>query len=144
MSETSVFHLKEELTGADAVKKSADCESSQSFHSQQTRELRRSLRKKQLAPLPEEQCGSSQNVSTCSNALATRTNGNKYILKIVKLKDERLDLQCDNLDNLENFVGHVSLYITEVEIRVNEAQEGVYACLPSLKETSQSFKMEVR
>jgi hypothetical protein len=106
-----------------------DWESIQSFHTQQTNDRRGTLRMGKRAPRHEEQRNPIGNVITLS------TNENKSTRRIIKLKDEPLDLQCEwrdcdyRSDNLENFVLHVSLHMPHLEIRVNEAQESVYACL---------------
>jgi hypothetical protein len=133
LSRISASRLSEKFTEADVLKQCVDWESSQLFHAQQTNEGCRALRKREQTPLHKEQCDSNENDITESNALSITEN--TRIHKIIKLKDELLDLQCEwwgcdhRTHNLDEFVRHVSFHIPQLEIRMNEKQESVYGCL---------------
>ncbi|PNF17531.1 hypothetical protein B7P43_G16827 [Cryptotermes secundus] len=86
------------------------------------------------APVYEERCDSTDS-SDDSASVAPSACVKKRKAKAIKLKDERLDLQCEWRDcdyrtgNLDHFVRHVSLHIPHLEVKMTDDQEGVYVCL---------------
>jgi hypothetical protein len=69
---------------------------------------------------------SDDSVSTVSSACGKK----KCRDKVIRLKDEHLDLQCEWRDcdyrtcNLDHFVRHVSLHILHPEVIMNEDKKG--------------------
>jgi hypothetical protein len=60
---------------------------------------------------------------------------------MVKLKDEQLDMRCEWQDcnyltcNLDHFVRHVSHHIPQLEVKVNDDQEGTYTVIAASNST---------
>jgi len=116
---------------ADAQKKCGDWLASRSSHMQEKALDYRSLQKRR-----QEECDFPDENDDTDDILSS-TCANKRKRRMVKLKDEQLDLRCEWQDcdylthNVDNFVRHVSLHIPHLEVKVNEAQEGtVYCCFP--------------
>jgi hypothetical protein len=91
----------------------------------------RSLQKRRL-----EECDSPDENDDDDDAMMSSTGANKRKRRMVKLKDEQLDLRCEWQDcdydtcNLDHFVRHVSLHIPYLGVKVNEEHEGaVYCCI---------------
>lgn len=114
---------------ADVQKKCGDWLASRSSHVQEKALDYRSLQKRR-----QDECDSPDENDDTDDMLSS-TSANKRKRRMVKLKDEQLDLRCEWQDcdyltcNVDHFVRHVSLHIPDLEVKVNEAQEGVYACL---------------
>jgi hypothetical protein len=116
---------------ADVEKKCGDWLASRSSHVQEKALDYRSLQKRR-----QDECDSPDENDDTDDILSS-TSGNKRKRRMVKLKDEQLDLRCEWQDcdyltcNVDHFVRHVSLHIPDLEVKVNEAQEGtVYCCIP--------------
>lgn len=123
LSTDSPLSLHQSFTKADALKKCGDWVDSQSCH---TQEKDMGCKAKQRGGQGEECDSPNETDSIVSSAC-----GNKRKRKMVKLKDEQLNLQCEwrSCDyvtcNLDDFVHHVSLHIPHLEVKENEDQEGV-------------------
>jgi hypothetical protein len=110
---------------------SSDCAESQSSHIQEMEEDCRPSSRKEQAPVHEEQCDSTD-VSVDSDINAQSGCGDKMNLsnKIIKLKDEHLDLQCQwrgcdyRTCLLDHFVLHVSFHVSHTKNKLNESQKG--------------------
>lgn len=81
------------------------------------------------AAVYEERCDSTD-TSDDSASVVPSACEKKRKAKAIKLKDERLDLQCEWRDcdyrtgNLDHFVRHVSLHIPHLEVKMTDDQEG--------------------
>jgi hypothetical protein len=81
------------------------------------------------APVYEEHCDSTD-VSDDSASVVPPACVKKRKAMAIKLKEERLDLQCEWRDcdyrtgNLDHFVRHVSLHIPDLEVKMTGEQEG--------------------
>lgn len=116
---------------ADADKKCGEWVASRSSHMQEKALDYRSLQKRR-----QDECDSLDENDDTDDMLSSPC-ANKRKRRMVKLKDEQLDLRCEWQDckyltfNLDHFVRHVSLHIPHLEVKVNEDQEGtVYCCIP--------------
>lgn len=123
-STNSSFSLRQSFTKADALKKCGDWVDSQSCHMQRKDvdcKAKGKKRHEEECDFPVGDGDSDSAVSAC---------GNKRKRKMVKLKDEQLNLQCEWRDcsyvtcNLDHFVRHVSLHIPHLDVKENEDEEG--------------------
>jgi DNA polymerase II small subunit/DNA polymerase delta subunit B len=89
----------------------------------------RPKQKRRQVSLREEECDSSDENNDTDSSVSS-TSRKKRKRKVIKLKDEQLDLQCEwqGCDyftcNLDDFVRHVSFHIPQLEVKMNEDQEG--------------------
>lgn len=130
----SPYLLSEKFTESDAPTNCADYADSQSSHMQEKNEDCKPSQKRKQAPVHEEQSDSTDENDDSDSTVASACGKKKCRGKVIKLKDEKLDLQCEwqecdyRTSNLDHFVRHVSLHIPHLEVKVIENQEGVYAC----------------
>jgi hypothetical protein len=136
--------LSEKFTESDASTNCADYMDSQSSYMQEKNEDCKPSQKRKQAPVHEEQSDSTDE-NDDSDSTVPSVCGKKCRGKVIKVKDDQLDLQCEWQDcdyhtcNLDGFVRHVSLHIPHLEVKVNENQEGTGSGLfPRILPTSSS------
>jgi hypothetical protein len=126
LSTDKPLSLHQSFTKADALKKCGEWVDSQSCHMQR-KDVDCSAKPKKEH---REDCDSADE-NDDANSVVSSACGNKRKRKIIKLKDEQLNLQCEWRDcnyvtcNLDHFVHHVSLHIPHLEVKENEDHEGV-------------------
>ena len=119
----------------DAQKKCGEWVASRSSHVQEKALDCRSLQKRR-----QEECDSPDENDDTDDMLSSSCV-NKRKRRMVKLKDEQLDMRCEWQDcnyltcNLDHFVRHVSLHIPQLEVKVNDDQEGTYTVIAASNST---------
>jgi hypothetical protein len=129
VSKTSPFLIRQKFTKDDALENCDDRVDNQSTH-MEGKEEDTGLSNKRKQATPQEQQCDSPDENDDADSITSSACGKKRRRKAIKLKDEQLDLQCEWRDcdyltsNLDQFVRHVSLHIPNLEVKVNEDQEG--------------------
>jgi hypothetical protein len=129
------FQLGQEDTETDAVSNYTDCVDSQSDHMDLKIQVCNPSEERKQTPIHEEQCVSADVSGDADSIVPSARGENKHKGRVIKLKDEQLDLQCGWQDcdyctgNLEHFVRHVSFHLPHVEIKVYEDQKGTGSVL---------------
>jgi hypothetical protein len=143
------FLLSDETTGADWVEQYGNYVDSQSSHMDMRNEVCSASEEWEQAPVYEEftvasdssgstlpaACDSSGNTlpAACDSSGSTVPSAcgeKKRKGRIIKLKDEPLDLQCGWQDcnyrssNLDHFVRHVSFHLPHLGVKLNKDEEG--------------------
>jgi hypothetical protein len=120
---TSQLPLSQEVTEADSLTNCAECSDNQSSQMQEEKE--------NCSPTQKRKRCDSTNSSDGSVSTGSSTCGKKKCRgKVIRLKDEHLDLQCEWQDcnyrtcNLDHFMRHVSLHIPHPEVNMNENKKG--------------------
>jgi hypothetical protein len=120
---TSPFPPSGEILEADALTNCAECADSESSQMQEKVEDCATSQKR-------KRCDSTDVNDDSDSAFPSPCGNKKHRGKVIKLKDEHLDLQCEWCDcdyrtcNLDHFMCHVSLHTPHPEVKVKEDQEG--------------------
>jgi hypothetical protein len=120
---TSPLPPSGEVSEADALANCAECADNESSQIHEKKEDFATSQKR-------KRCDSTDASHDSDSAFPASCVEKKHRGKVIKLKDEHLDLQCEWRDcdyrtsNLYHFVHHVSLHIPHPEVKVNEEQVG--------------------
>jgi hypothetical protein len=120
---TNSFPPSGEVSEADALTNRAESADSESSQMKDKEEDCMTSQKR-------KRCDSTDASDDSDSAFPSSCGNKKHRGKVIKLKDEHLDLQCEWRDcdyrtcNLDHFVRHVSLNIPHPEVKVNEDLEG--------------------
>jgi hypothetical protein len=116
---SSLFFIEED-TNFDILMDWADCVGSTQFD----------VQKRKSGPAPENQSDATDSSTDSGSSVPAASAENKCKSKVIKLKDEPINLRCEWRDcnyqscTLDHFVHHVSLHIPQLEVKMNETQEG--------------------
>jgi hypothetical protein len=141
----SPYLLSEKFTESDAPTICADYVDSQSSDMQEKNEDCKPSQKRKQTPVHEEKSDSTDESDDSDSTAPSAFGKKKCRGKVMKLKNEQLDLQCEWQDcdyrtcSLDHFVRHVSLHVPHLEVKVLENEEGTGSGLfPKILPTSSS------
>jgi hypothetical protein len=126
---TSPFFLGEEASVADGLENYADYVDSQSSHLD-FNEFCSASEEREQAPVYEELCDFTVSNDYSGSTLPSPCRKKEHKGRAIKLKEEKLDLQCGWRDcdyctsNIDHFVCHVSFHLPHLGVKLNENQEG--------------------
>jgi hypothetical protein len=128
---TDSFLLGDKVPVSDGLESYADFVDSQSSYLDMRNEVcSTSEEKEQAPPEYEKWCDFTGASDFSSNTVSSACGEKKRKRRVIKLKEENLDLQCGWRDcdyrtsNLDPFVRHVSFHLPHLEVKLNEDQEG--------------------
>ncbi|PNF20108.1 hypothetical protein B7P43_G04791 [Cryptotermes secundus] len=129
------FPIGDEDAVANGLENYADCMDSQSSDMEDNNLVCNASEERKQSPVFEELCDFTVASDYSDSTLPPACVEKMHKGKIIKLKEEQLDLQCGWRDcdyrtsNLDQFVRHVSFHLPHLEVKLNKDQEGVYVCL---------------
>jgi hypothetical protein len=127
---TNPFVLGDNVPVADGLENDADYVDSQLSHMDMRNEVCSPSEEWEQEPVYEELCDLKVASDYSGSAVPSACVEKKRKSKKIKLKEEKLDLQCGwrycdyCTSNLDHFVRHVSFHLPHLEVKLNKDQEG--------------------